>query len=343
MEWLHRMTDVPALRPGTVGAYALAVLSVMVALLLRLAIDPYVTGVHYVTFFPAVIITALVSGLQAGLFCLLLSVGAAAFFLLPPRFAFNIANVSDVLTAVLFVLLTFCIVILMAGMRTVLEHCQTLDRKLTQHEVALRDREDRLAVVVAELQHRSRNLISVVGAIADDTLRTSDTLDDFRATYRDRLAVLGRAQDLLFRTKERGPVTFEELLNGELAAQSVRVGDQGSVTLDGPAGVRLRPGTVQPFAMVLHELVTNAVRHGALKQPNGRLAVRWHREVPANNGGPWLHLDWKESGVEMPTETNAGNGRQLIERALPYQCHARTTFALEADGVHCTISLPASE
>jgi two-component sensor histidine kinase len=342
MEWLHRMTDVPALRPGTAGAYAFAVLCVIVALMLRLAIDPYVAGVQYVTFFPAVIVTALVSGLGAGIFCLLLSVGAAAFFVLPPRFSFNIENVSDVLTTLMFILVTFSIVILMAGMRTVLDHCHELSRKLTQHEVALRDREDRLAVVVAELQHRTRNLISVVGAIADDTLRTSDTLEDFKARYHDRLAVLGRAQGLLSRTKERGPVTFDELLNSELAAQSVRVGD-GSISLEGPAGVRLRTGAVQPFAMVLHELVTNAVRHGALKQPNGHLAVRWRREVPADNGRPWLHLDWKESGVDMPAEAGAGNGRDLIERALPYQCDARTTFALEADGVHCTISLPASE
>jgi two-component sensor histidine kinase len=342
MDWLYRMTDVPALRPGTVGAYALAVLSVMAALVLRLAIDPYVAGVQYVTFFPAVIITALVSGLGAGLFCLLLSVAAAAFFLLPPRFSLSITNVSDVLTTLMFILVTLSIVILIAGMRAVIEHCQELSRKLTQHEMALRDREDRLAVMVAELQHRTRNLISVVGAIADDTLRTSDTLDDFRVTYRDRLAVLGRAQGLLSRTKG-GPVTFDELLNSELAAQSAGVGDKGSVTLDGPTGVRLRSRTVQPFAMVLHELVTNAVRHGALRQPDGHLDIRWRREVQADDGRPWLHLDWKESGVRMPNETGAGNGRELIERVLPYQCDARTTFALEADGVHCTISLPASE
>jgi len=64
----------------------------------------------------------------------------------------------------------------------------------------------------------------------------------------------------------------------------------------------------------------------------------------AQNGKPWLHLDWKESGVEMPPlGAGTAQGRELIERALPYQFGAQTTFALEADGVHCTISLPASE
>jgi two-component sensor histidine kinase len=336
--------DVPALRPGTLGAYAFAVLSAGVAMALRLAIDPYIAGIQYVTFFPAVIITTLVCGLGAGLLCLALSVGAVTFFLLPPRFSFQVDNLSDVLTTLLFILLTFSNVILIAGMRHVIERYHELSRKLEQHEVALREREERLAVVIAELQHRTRNLISVVGAIADDTLRTSTTFDDFRGNYHDRLEVLGRAQGLLFRKKEGGRVTFDELLDSELAAQSVRVEDRGSVTLDGPRGIPLRSGMVQMLAMVLHELTTNSVKYGALKQPNGRLTVRWRQETRAESGKPWLHLDWKESGVEMPPlAVTAGHGRELIERALPYQFGAQTTFALEADGVHCTISLPASE
>jgi len=339
--------DVPALRPGTVGAYAFAFMCVGVATALRLAIDPYVVGVHYVTFFPAVIITTLVSGLGAGLFGLVLSVGACAFFVLTPRFSFYIENLPDVLTTLLFILVTFSIVILIAGMRFAIERCRELDHKLEQHEVALCEREERLAVVVAELQHRTRNLISVVGTIAKGTLRSSKTFDDFSTTFQDRLEVLGRAQGLLFRTHEGGRVTFDELINTELAAQCVRVGEHGAVTLDGPKDIPLRSRTVQSLAMALHELMTNAVKYGALKQPNAHLTVRWRQETLAESGKPWLHLDWKESGVEMPPlgakRHGSGQGRELIERVLPYQFDAQTTFAMEADGVHCTISLPASE
>jgi two-component sensor histidine kinase len=342
MERLRFDFDVPALRPGTVGAYVFAFLCAGVAMALRLAIDPYVEGIQYFTFFPAVMVVTFVSGLGAGLFCLALSVAAVTFFLLPPRFSFHVENLSDVVTTLLFILMTFTNVILMAGMRYAMERFHELNRKLEQHEVALREREERLTVVVAELQHRTRNLISVVGAIASDTMRTSGTYDDFKVNYRDRLEVLGRAQDLLFRTKEGGRVTFDELLDGELAAQSVRGGDNGSVTLDGPKGIRLRSGTVQTLAMALHELVTNAVKYGALKQPNGHLTIRWHQETSAETGKPWLHLDWKESGVEVPREAHVGHGRELIERALPYQFDAQTTFALEVDGLHCTISLPTS-
>jgi PAS domain S-box-containing protein len=214
-------------------------------------------------------------------------------------------------------------------------------------ELALHDSEKRLRLLVAELQHRTRNLISVVSATAEKTLRASKTFGDFKASFQDRIGALGRVQGLLFRMKEDDRVTFDELIETELSAQSIRVGEDGPVTLDGPRGVPLRSRTVQTLAMVLHELATNAIKYGALKQPNGHLAVRWRLETLGGGGKPWLQLDWKESGVEMPpvgaNPKGTGQGRELIERALPYQFDAQTTFAMEPDGVHCTISLPVSE
>jgi PAS domain S-box-containing protein len=214
-------------------------------------------------------------------------------------------------------------------------------------ELALHESEKRLRVLVAELQHRTRNLISVISATVEKTLRTSKTFDDFKASFRDRMGALGRVQGLLSRMKENDRVTFDELIETELSAQSVRVGEDAPVTLDGPRGVPLRSRTVQTLAMALHELATNAIKYGALKQPNGHLAIRWRLETMGEGGKPWLQLDWKESGVEMPpvgaNPKGTGQGRELIERALPYQFDARTTFAMEADGVHCTISLPVSD
>lgn len=64
--------------------------------------------------------------------------------------------------------------------------------------------------------------------------------------------------------------------------------------------------------------MTDAVKHGALKQPNGHLAIRWRLETMGEGGNSWLHLDWKESGVEMPPfPPGVGQGRELIEQALP--------------------------
>jgi two-component sensor histidine kinase len=332
--------DVPALRPGTINAYLLAFLAVVVATVLRLAINPYVVGIPFITFFPAVIIVTLISGLGAGFFCVVLSSAAVVFFKLPPRPA-------DVVDLLLFILVSASIVIFIAAMRLALEGYRELSVELEQQSVSLRESEERLRTVVAELQHRTRNLISVVGAMAKGTLKASKTFDDFGATFQDRLEVLGRTQGLLFRAKEGGRVTFDELINTELAAQCVRVEEHRLVTLDGPKGILLRSRTVQSLAMALHELLTNAVKYGALKQQNAHLTVRWREQILAESSKPWLHLDWKESGVEMPPSDakpqGSGQGRELIERVLPYQFDAQTTYAMEADGVHCTISLPVSE
>jgi len=263
---------------------------------------------------------------------------------LPPRFSFYIENLSDLLATLLFVLITFAIVIVIGGMRYAIERHQGVDRELEQYRVALRDREDRLTSVVAELQHRTRNLLTVVSSMADNTMRKSNTFADFATSYHDRLRALGRVQGLLLRQQKGERVTFDELVEDELAALSVNGGDRGRVTFDGPKGVGLLSGTLQTLAMAVHELTTNAVKYGALKQPNGHLIIRWRLETPEERREPWLHVDWKESGVEMPTSVGGtGQGRALIERVLPDQFGARTTFALDADGVHCTISLPVSE
>jgi two-component sensor histidine kinase len=289
--------DIPTLRPGTVGAYAFAFACVAVATALRLAIDPYIMGIHYVTLFPAVIITTLIGGFGAGLFSLVLSVGAAAFFILPPRLSFYVENLPDELLTLFFILITFVLIIVIGGMRFAIERHLGVDRELEQYRSALREREDRLATVVGELQHRTRNLLTVVGTIADNTMRKSSTFADFRASYHDRLQALARVQSLLFRQQRGDQVTFDELIEAELAAQSANGGDGGRVTLEGPKGVGLPSGTVQTLAMAVHELATNAVKYGALKQPNGHLTIRWHQKTSEETGAPWLHIDWKESGV----------------------------------------------
>jgi len=186
--------DIPAQRPGTVGAYAFAFVCAGIATALRVAIDPYVVGVPFITFFPAVVITTVINGFGAGLFCVVLSTAAASFFLLSPRLSLYIENPADVMDLLLFILEALFYVILIAGMRFTIELYRELNRKLEQQGTALRDSQDRLGSIVAELQHRTRNLISVVGTIAKGTLRSSKTFDDFSTTFQDRLEVLGRAQ-----------------------------------------------------------------------------------------------------------------------------------------------------
>ncbi|MBB3347436.1 PAS domain-containing protein [Sphingomonas sp. BK069] len=205
-----------------------------------------------------------------------------------------------------------------------------------------REWEERQAVLIAELQHRTRNLMGVVRSIADNMARTSTDLADFRTRFTDRLDALARVQALLSRLNDVDRVTFDDLLRSELTA----MGGIERSTLDGPAGVRLRSSTVQTLAMALHELATNAVKYGALGQPGGQLTVTWRLEPAGPGLRPWLHIDWRERGVAMPAAGGAtsggGQGRELIEQALPYQLGARTALTLERDGAHCTIALPVS-
>jgi PAS domain S-box-containing protein len=112
--------DIPALRPGTAGAYLLAFVSVGVATALRLAMDPYVGGLQFATFLPAVILTTLISGLGAGLFSVALSVAAIAFFVLPPRLSLYIEEPADLLAILLYSMVMLFNVSVITGMRLAL-------------------------------------------------------------------------------------------------------------------------------------------------------------------------------------------------------------------------------
>lgn len=207
-----------------------------------------------------------------------------------------------------------------------------------------REWEERQKVLVAELQHRTRNLLGVVRSTASKTMKTSSDLTDFGSRFTARIEALARVQGLLSRLQEHDRVAFDELIRSELDAMGAA--EEETVTLNGPPGVRLRSSTVQTLAMALHELATNSLKYGALGQPGARLSVRWRIEQDNEGATPWLHIDWKESGVGV-RDTGAvtqrrGQGRELIERALPYQLKAKTTFELDSDGVHCTIAMPVS-
>jgi PAS domain S-box-containing protein len=191
----------------------------------------------------------------------------------------------------------------------------------------------RLEVLVAELQHRTRNLLGVVAAVASKTLGEGQQV----AAYQDRLGALSRAQGLL---SQSGSDTVEvgEVVRAELAAYIDA--SPPRVKVSGPK-VTLTSRQVQNFSLAVHELATNAVKHGALREGTGRISVTWTVDRD-EKGQRRMALAWVESGVDMPSGRVArrGYGRQLIERALSYALHARTEFVLGEDGVRCRIQLP---
>lgn len=210
-----------------------------------------------------------------------------------------------------------------------------------------REWEQRQNVLLAELQHRTRNLMAVMQSMFEKTRRGSKCIEELTATYKDRMSALARVQALLSQLKDTDRITFDGLIRDELSALgAVDASGRGErVTLHGPEGVRLRSSTLQTFGLALHELGTNAVKYGALAQPEGQLTVRWCLVGPPTR--PRLRIEWIESGVSVPdvkaVAKGSGYGRELIERALPYQLQAETSYHLGEDGVRCTIELPVSD
>jgi len=211
--------------------------------------------------------------------------------------------------------------------------------KILRDRTAEREAEQRQNLLLAELQHRVKNVLAVVRSVVARTVETSASLEDFASHFDGRLSTLARTQNILTR---RGDTTvdLEELVRDELVA--VAAGDTGRAQVKGPP-VRLRQGAAEIFALALHELATNSVKYGALAQPKGRLAIEWR--VFNTSDGQRLSLEWRERGVPAidAAPERTGFGRMLIEQGLPYELGAATSLEFARGGVRAIIELPLTE
>jgi PAS domain S-box-containing protein len=192
--------------------------------------------------------------------------------------------------------------------------------------------EETQQLLVDELNHRIKNTLATVQAIASQTLRRSKGPSDFVTAFNGRIQSLSRAHALLTGASFQGAdiqqlVRDQLLLGGEPDARITWSGP--SLVLEGQVALHL--------ALVLHELGTNARKHGALSTPSGQVTVRW--ETRSNNGTR-LVLDWRESGGPKVKPPSArGFGSMLIEQSL--QTHGGIVSVSYAEmGLFCTIDLP---
>jgi two-component system CheB/CheR fusion protein len=195
--------------------------------------------------------------------------------------------------------------------------------------------EHRQQVLLRELSHRVKNTLAVVQAIARQTLRHAPSDADFVARFDGRLAALGRAHNLLVASDWRG-ANLAELARSQLEAYATDSADR--LHIEG-ISVFLPADTATPFALVLHELATNASKYGPLSRPGGRVQLGW--TITRQNGERTLKLVWQEQGgppVRPPTET--GLGTTLIDTAIP---GARVSREFRPEGLRCTIAAPLPE
>jgi two-component sensor histidine kinase len=192
-------------------------------------------------------------------------------------------------------------------------------------------------LMVAELQHRTRNLIAVVRSMISHTLATCTSPDEFKLPIDDRLGALSRVQGLLSRA-EQEPITIGLLVRIELDALGPDV-SRDQVDIAG-SEVRLRSSIVQTLALALHELAINARQYGALSTEQDRLRIAWKLERRRN--APWLVFSWVEENDHRAIASPGpkGYGRELIEQALAYSHGAETRYQLDETGLRCSIALP---
>ena len=160
-----------------------------------------------------------------------------------------------------------------------------------------------------ELNHRVRNMLAVVVAMASQTLRRAKTLEEFKEVFVGRIDALAAAYTLVAR-ENWSKVSLRGILELELRPH-VR---SSNTAMQGP-DVSLPPRVALVFGLAVHELATNAVRHGALSVPSGEISVSWHIETAAASTS--LVLEWHESGgPAVAPPSRRGFGLSLLERSV---------------------------
>lgn len=191
--------------------------------------------------------------------------------------------------------------------------------------------------LVAELQHRVRNILAVIRSIVRRTSTHKTDVEDFVRHLEGRIDALARTQALLTRFPGDG-ADLEEIIRDEMLANAAR---EPAFSLSGPR-VRLAPRAADVLTLVLHELATNSVKFGALGQGHGRIELSW--ECNEVDGAEWLRLRWNESGLKRGTaRPQPGFGTELISRRVPYELRGRSEWKLGRGRLTATIEFPLND
>jgi two-component sensor histidine kinase len=195
--------------------------------------------------------------------------------------------------------------------------------------------EEQQRTLLAELDHRVKNVLATVSAIAARTRDASSSMDDFVVALESRIHSMASTHELLSSSRWQG-VPLRELVRRELAPYAAN----GNTCIEGAQAV-LRAEAAQSTASVLHELTTNAAKYGALSTPEGRVSVRWHRAVNGGKAGA-LAIEWLETGgppVKVPRDSGYGKG--VIAELVPYELGGKARLIFSPDGVRCRLEIPA--
>ena len=193
--------------------------------------------------------------------------------------------------------------------------------------------ERRLQVLAREVDHRTKNMLAVIQGLVHFT--RAETARDFAEAIEGRIMALARAHSLLSDNQWDG-ADIRILAKQELESHRAVHGDR--VRMEGGSGM-LGAATAQSVAMVLHELMINAIKHGALRTSRGRVDVGWTRTSDGQ-----LTLTWMETGGPLTgTPTRAGFGLTLIERTISNQLDGQLRFDWHPTGLVCCFQIPVGQ
>ena len=196
--------------------------------------------------------------------------------------------------------------------------------------------EEHVRLLLAELNHRSNNLLTVIQAIARQTANTADP-KTFADRLSQRIGGIAASNNLLVSGKWQG-VEVERLIDSQLSP-FVDLGAR--VVLDGPP-LRLTPAAAQALGMALHELATNAVKYGALANERGKIRIHWL--VTGISEAPEFRMTWAElGGPPVPAPQRTGFGRTVMERMIAGTLGGTAALAFAPAGIVWTFACPSRQ
>jgi len=196
-----------------------------------------------------------------------------------------------------------------------------------------RKAEERQRLLTNELAHRGKNLLAVIQSVASRSLSGTRTLAEAREVLMQRIYAIARSQSVLLDEGFEGaPVS--EIVRFEFEAFSSRVKAAGP-------DVILSPKAAQTFALLVHELATNATKHGALSLPGGQIAIHW--SVDGGGAEARFKFQWQErGGPPVIPPTRQGFGRTLLERVVAQEFGADPKVSFAPEGLSYEIDAPLS-
>ena len=265
----------------------------------------------FATYFPAVLVVAVFAGLPGAVLVTALTTAIAWWAYFPPAFEFGQLGGTQIANLATFWISAALIIWLAQVYR------QTVKTLL--------DTERRREILIGELNHRAGNTLAVMQAMISGTVAS----DTERKSLIDRLHALARANRLISETSN-GHVSFSALIRDETAAYAT----SSRLKADGPQ-VELEGETARSVALVLHELLTNATKYGALSNEQGKVRINWY----CNDGKCFVR--WTEiDGPTVVMPTRFGFGSRMMKATLS-QIAGTIEPRFGPDGYSCLLTFSA--